>query len=71
MITGPSYVPADTNLGKRPVLSEADVRQIVAARARRVNAMALAQIYGVSTRTIYRAARPQYLRHCPTCGHRL
>jgi len=71
MIHGPAYVPADANLGKHPALSEEDVRRIAADRARGVPAMALAHIYGVGIRTIYRAARPGYWKHCPTCGHRL
>lgn len=72
MIHGPALVPADANLlGKRPALSEADVRRIAAARARGVSAMALATVYGVSVRTIHRAARPGYLHHCPTCGRRI
>ena len=71
MIHGPAYVPADANLGNRPALGEPDVQRIAADRARGISARALATIYGVGIRTIYRAARPGYIHHCPTCGHRL
>lgn len=81
MITGPADVPADWNGHGGPALSARDVDRIRATYARtpagragqrqtpRGNVVRLmADTYGVSLMTIYRALRPGYGKaHCPTC----
>ena len=66
MRTGPSYVPADVNLGSRRILDEQEIARIrrLAPKGREA-VLQLAREYEVSYRTIYRALSDP--ERCPTC----
>lgn len=69
MITGPSNVPPDWNLRQHhPALTFSEVIRIRASSAK---PRVLADTYGVSLRTIYRALQSGYAgipRFCRQCG---
>lgn len=67
MRTGPSYVPADANALGVSALDRAAVTRIRRLQPRgHERVMQLAREYEVSTRTVYRALKPDRYRCC--CG---